>query len=127
MGVSERTRPTSSDSGFGFVKKLTMTVTMKLDGEGEDGAPEVLRHVAGIVMDYGDPAAVDAGVRFDGQREAVMEARRRAVPVIRPVNAAWPVVRFQNMPSRNVAKSGAFTKLKTSWSVSMMLLKLMAA
>jgi hypothetical protein len=32
-------------------------------------------------------------------------------------------VRRQNIPSKNVAKSGAFTKAKTSWSKSMMLLK----
>jgi len=42
------------------------------------------------------------------------------------VNAPCPVVRFQNMPSRNVAKSGAFTTEKTSCSASMMLLKLLA-
>jgi hypothetical protein len=40
----------------------------------------------------------------------------------RPQNAPWPVARFQNMPSRNVAKSGAFTNANTSCSTSMMLL-----
>ncbi len=30
LGVSECTRPTSSDSGLGLVHKLTTTVTMKL-------------------------------------------------------------------------------------------------
>ena len=38
------------------------------------------------------------------------------------MNAPWPVVRFQNMPSTKVANSGAFTNAKTSCSRSMMLL-----
>ena len=42
-----------------------------------------------------------------------------AVPPSRPKKAPWAVVRFQNMPSRKVAKSGAFTKPKTSWTMSM--------
>jgi len=46
------------------------------------------------------------------------------VPESRPVKAAWPVVFFQNMPKRKVAKRGALTMEKTSWSASMMLLKL---
>src|SRR5580658_2067417 len=37
--------------------------------EGEDRAPEVLRHVARIVVDHCQPSAVNAGVGFDGQRE----------------------------------------------------------
>jgi hypothetical protein len=48
------------------------------------------------------------------------------VPLRSPKKAAWPVVRFQNMPSRKVAKSGALTKEKTSWSMSMRLLKRLA-
>ena len=40
----------------------------------------------------------------------------------RPKKAPWPVARRQNMPSRNVANSGALTKPNTSWSMSMMLL-----
>ena len=35
---------------------------------------------------------------------------QRLVPASKPVKAAWPVVRFQNMPSRKVANSGALTK-----------------
>ena len=45
--------------------------------EGEDRAPEVLRHVAGIVVEDSDPSAVDAGACLDGQREPVMQHRRR--------------------------------------------------
>ena len=44
------------------------------------------------------------------------------MPSSRPRKAPVPVVRFQNMPSRNVAKSGAFTKANTSWMMSMALL-----
>ncbi len=44
------------------------------------------------------------------------------VPLNRPQKAPCPVVRFQNMPSRNVANSGALTKLNTSCSRSLMLL-----
>ena len=44
------------------------------------------------------------------------------VPLTNPENAPCAVVRFQNMPSRNVANSGAFTKPKTNCSRSMMLL-----
>src|SRR5579871_799157 len=45
----------------------------EVDGEGEDGGPEVLRHVAGIVVEDFDPAAVyaDGGVVRDG--EAVVQ------------------------------------------------------
>ncbi len=49
-----------------------------------------------------------------------------AVPASSPKNAPWPVVRFQNMPSRNVANSGALTKPNTNWMKSMMLLNLAA-
>ena len=38
-----------------------------------------------------------------------------------------PVARLQNMPSRNVANSGAFTNANTSCSMSMMLLNRVAA
>ena len=44
------------------------------------------------------------------------------VPSSRPQKAPCPVVRFQNMPSMNVAKSGAFTNAETNCSRSMMLL-----
>ncbi len=44
-----------------------------------------------------------------------------AMPPNKPRNAPVPVVRFQNMPSRNVAKIGAFTKPNTSWMMSMAL------
>jgi hypothetical protein len=37
------------------------------------------------------------------------------------------VARFQNIPSRNVANSGAFTKANTSCRMSMMLLNIAAA
>jgi len=37
------------------------------------------------------------------------------------------VVRFQNIPSRKVANSGAFTKANTSCSMSMMLLNCVVA
>src|SRR4029078_10702855 len=33
--------------------------------EGEDGAPEILGHVAGVMMNHGKPPALDARVRFD--------------------------------------------------------------
>ena len=45
-----------------------------------------------------------------------------AVPSSRPMKAPVPVVRVQNIPSRNVAKSGAFTKANTSWMMSIALL-----
>ena len=48
------------------------------------------------------------------------------VPDSSPVKAPCPVVRFQNIPSRKVANSGAFTNANTSWSMSMMLLNLVA-
>ncbi len=45
----------------------------QVDGEGEDGGPEVLRHVAGVVVDDGDPAAVDAGGGVVGDGQAVVD------------------------------------------------------
>ena len=50
-----------------------------------------------------------------------------AVPESRPKNAPCPVVRRQNMPSRNVPNSGAFTNANTSCRKSMMLLNALAA
>ena len=55
----------------------------------------------------------------------MVKAWNRAEPQIprnRPRNAPVAVVRFQNMPRRNVAKSGAFTNPKTSWMISIALL-----
>src|SRR5271155_5006216 len=48
------------------------------------------------------------------------------VPASRPVNAPCPVVRFQNIPSKNVANKGAFTNENTSCNKSMMLLNSLA-
>ena len=45
------------------------------------------------------------------------------VPASNPLKAPCPVARTQNIPSRNVAKSGALTNPKTSCKKSMMLLK----
>ena len=50
-----------------------------------------------------------------------------AVPASSPKKAPCPVARRQNMPSRKVANSGAFTNANTSWSMSMMLLNRVAA
>src|SRR2546423_1076651 len=47
-------------------------------------------------------------------------------PVNSPQNAPFAVERFQNMPSKKVANSGAFTNAKTSCKKSMMLLKYVA-
>ena len=47
----------------------------EVDGEGEDGGPEVLGHVAGVVVEDGDPAAVDAGDGVGGEGEAVVDER----------------------------------------------------
>jgi len=58
-----------------------------------------------------------------GEREVQCAAE---VPKTSPLNAPCPVDRFQNIPNRNVAKSGALTKPKTSCSRSMMLLKRVA-
>ena len=48
------------------------------------------------------------------------------MPPNKPKNAPVLVVRFQNMPSRNVANTGAFTKPNTSWMMSMALLYCLA-
>src|SRR6185312_1439919 len=45
----------------------------EVDGEGEDGGPEVLRHVAGVVVDDVNPAAVDSWNGAGGEGEAVVE------------------------------------------------------
>ncbi len=50
-----------------------------------------------------------------------MEPRRAEDAAKRPRNAPVPVVRFQNMPNRKVAKIGAFTKPNTSWMMSIAL------
>jgi hypothetical protein len=66
------------------------------------------------------------GVSPDGNRVA-LENRGAERAGQEAENAPWPVVRRQNMPSRKVANSGAFTKPNTSWSMSMMLLNFVAA
>ena len=76
MGVSECTRPTSSDSGRGLGGKAHDDGDDEVGAEGEDGPPEILRHVAGVVMEHGKPSAVNAGQRLDGQREAVVQHGR---------------------------------------------------
>ena len=44
------------------------------------------------------------------------------MPPSKPKKAPVPVRALQNMPSRNVANSGAFTKPNTNWMMSMALL-----
>ena len=83
----------------------------------DDGDPEVLRHLRREGVEIGDPAALAFG---GGGRERQDGGER--CRAISPAKAPWAVVRFQNMPSRNVANSGAFTQPKTSCSRSMMLL-----
>ena len=55
--------------------------------------------------------------------EVESEWNRAEVPMppSRPKKAPWLVVRFQNMPNRNVANSGALTKPNTNWMISMAL------
>ena len=48
------------------------------------------------------------------------------MPPNNPRNAPVPVQRFQNMPSRKVANSGAFTKPNTNWMMSIALLYMLA-
>ena len=58
---------------FGFGDEADEDRHDEVGGEGEDGSPEVLRHVTGVVMDDSEPATVDAGGGFNGQGEAVVE------------------------------------------------------
>src|SRR5579859_813631 len=44
-----------------------------VDNEGKDGGPEVLGHVAGILVDDVDPAAMDTGSVSERKRKAVMD------------------------------------------------------
>ena len=69
-----------------------------------------------------DPAALDSRRRALGESRSPWKIAAPSVPPSRPQNAPWPVARLQNMPSRNVANSGAFTNPNTSCSMSMMLL-----
>ena len=48
------------------------------------------------------------------------------IPPSNPTKAPVPVVPDQNMPSTNVANSGAFTKANTNWITSMALLYIFA-
>ena len=45
----------------------------EVGGEGEDGGPEVLCHVAGVVVDDVNPAAVDAGSGIGWDGESVVD------------------------------------------------------
>src|ERR1700743_3886909 len=62
--------------GFGLAHETDQDADDEVGGEGPDGGPEVLRHIAGIAMDDVHPAAVEAGVGFDGEGEAVVQESR---------------------------------------------------
>jgi len=49
----------------------------KVGAEGKNRSIKILRHIAGVVVQYGDPAAVNAG-RLDGQREPMVQQGRSA-------------------------------------------------
>jgi len=82
---------------------LTRTVTRKQLVKATM-AIRILRHHRRERMHLAEHAALALGHRqTPGERGAT-------VPVTNPKNAPLAVARFQNMPSRNVANSGALTK-----------------
>ena len=60
--------------------------------------------------------------RAEDWRYGSLYVRDHGPDEIRSILTPWPVARRQNIPSRNVAKSGALTNPNTSWSMSMILL-----
>src|SRR5262249_31967929 len=121
FSVSEYTRPASSRSARGAVIRLTRIVTTKQTVH----AAIAVQKFCAISLGYdaitlSHPPLTPATAPAGSVRPWCSAAA--AVPATRPANAPWPVARFQNMPSRNVASSGAFTNANTSCSTSMMLL-----
>jgi hypothetical protein len=96
--VHPYTKPRNCDSGRGRGREAHHDGYQKARRPGEDGDPEVLCHLRRKIVHVGDPAA------FAFRHRQSVSERRGVVPESRPTNAPCPVARFQNMPSRNVAK-----------------------
>ncbi len=118
--VNPYTNPTNSSRGLGLVAKLTTTVTTK----------QVVNAIIAIQKLW----AIADGKWWTTPNQppfpsaSVSPKTKPAIPVpdASPANAPWPVVLFQNIPSKNVANNGALTNPNTSCRKSMMLLNWVA-
>ena len=114
--VNPHTKPSNSLSAFAFVTKLTPIVTRKHVDQAKIAIQKFCAIVEGNECQTPNiPPLPSASVKLCVNHAA-------SVPASKPLNAPCPVVRRQNIPSKNVANSGAFTNPKTSWSKSIMLL-----
>src|SRR5436190_3335256 len=121
LGVRPYTRPRSSSGARGRVTSDTRIVTTKHVVQATIAVQKVCASSLGNVVTTPrypplTPTEAPAG------RDSPWCSAAASVPATSPVNAACPVVRFQNIPNANVANSGAFTNANTSCRKSMMLL-----
>src|SRR5208283_4258052 len=106
----------SSDTGFGFVTRLTRTVNTRHDMKDRVAIQKFCAMADGKVwIAPNQPPAPSAAEKPSVNVAAASPARS-------PANAPCPVVLRQNIPSRKVANNGALTNPKTSCRKSMMLL-----
>jgi hypothetical protein len=104
-----------------FREKAYQDRHKEADGPSVNRSIKILRHLTWIDVNRCNPGAFDTG----GEPVEMVSpwwTTAATVPDIKPKNAPCPVARFQNIPSKNVAKSGAFTNAKTNCNTSMMLL-----
>src|SRR5215210_3130923 len=87
LPVRPHTRPRSSESGFGCVTSETAMVTA------------THAHHAHQARRIEAPTELSSEIRYS--------TRPRTVPVKSPAKPPHPVVRRQNMPSKNVPNNGA--------------------
>ncbi len=108
FSVSEYTSPFNCSSGFGLVARLTKMVVKKFTTH--ETAATI--NACPIPLFISNSGAIHAPLPSAIVNPCVAAAA--SVPQTNPQNAPWPVVRFQNIPSKNVANSGPFTNPKTS-------------
>src|SRR5207253_2541827 len=114
--VRPYTRPSNSFSTRGTVARLTTIVTTKHAVQAKIAIQKF------CAMVDGNSCTTEIQPPLPSASVSPCVTAAANVPANKPVNAPWPVVRFQNMPSRNVANRGALTKENTSCSTSNMLL-----
>src|SRR5664280_1632606 len=122
FGVSEYTRPLRSS--FVLVRSVSSEITrvrVKQTRKAKVASQKFWAMVDGNTwrLPPSQPPLPSAVVKPCTSAEQPM-------PPNSPKKAPVPVQRAQNIPSRNVANNGAFTKLNTNWMISIALLYLLA-
>lgn len=109
-GVQPLTNPTNCDSGFGFVNRLTITVT---------DAVIIQHHNALYIFSAISLACAESAIIFSAAGSIFTQSHmptEETIPASNPQKPPAAVVRFHSIPKITVPNIGATKKLNNAWT-----------